>query len=90
MWLFANVYSKPVTVLYIKDLNQVCNSLNPIVFVANTNLLILDKINALLPRQVWKCKKMNESFEANKLSLSTKTYTIKVLRKITYHCPFQY
>ena len=90
MWLFPNVYSNSVTVLDIKDLNQVYNSLNPIVFVDNTNQLILDKINSLLPGQVYKCKKMNESFEGNKLSLNTKTYAIKVVRKITYHCPFQY
>ena len=52
MWLFPNVYSNSVTVLDIKDLNQVYNSLNPIVFVDNTNQLILDKINFLLPGQV--------------------------------------
>ena len=52
MWLFPNVYSNSVTVLDIKDLNQVYNSLNPIVFVDNTNQLILDKINSLLPGQV--------------------------------------
>ena len=90
MWPVPRVYSKSVTILYIKDLNQVYNALDPIVFVDNTNLLILDKKNALFTKANLEMQKMNESFEANKLSLNTKTYTIKVLRKITYHCPFQY
>ena len=89
MWPFPRVYSKSVTILYIKDLNQVYNALDPIVFVDNTNLLILDKKNALFTKANLEMQKMNESFEANKLSLNTNTYTIKVLRKITYHCPFQ-
>lgn len=90
MWPFPRVYSKSVTILYIKDLNQVYNALDPIVFVDNTNLLILDKKNGLFTKANLEMQKMNESFEANKLSLNTKTYTIKVLRKITYQCPFQY
>ena len=39
MWLFPNVYSNSVTVLYIKDLNQVYNSLNPLRFKAKENVL---------------------------------------------------